>query len=96
MVSFNKKQRISVLISQLREITDELNRLNLTSDDDGVSEEDVLVARFVGRRVKIVNGRFKLSEGMVTGRRGREFWWIDLDDGEKVYKMAHNFEVLEE
>lgn len=79
---------------QLREITDELNRLNLTTDHDDVDEEDILVARFVGRRVKVVNGRYKSSEGVVTGRRGVDFWWIELDSGSRVYKMAHNFEVV--
>lgn len=96
MSTSRRNRRISILLSQLREITEELDRLNLTLDHEDVEEEDLEVARFVGRTVKVVNGTYKGKRGVVTGRRGAKFWWINLENGDRVYKMAHNFRVVRE
>lgn len=71
-----------------------LNELLISNNDDDTSSEADEVAELPGTRVRITHGPYKSKCGVVTGKRGSQFWWIRLDDGKTVYKMAHNFTTI--
>lgn len=93
-----QERRALEIANEIIRLTAELNGLLIHSNNDDtgsveVAEEETSSVRH-GIRVRITNGTHKSKRGIITGRRGSQFWWIRLDNGVMVYKMAHNFTTI--
>ena len=87
------ERRISEILEQIRGLCDELHDLSLTTDETTANGgEDTSI--MLGSRVMVLSGKGKGKTGVVTGTRGTHYWWIRLDNGDKIYKMEHNLAVL--
>ena len=88
-----EQERARSIIDQVHELITELKTLvldgNNTNDEHGQGTTSL-----IGSHVKITNGVHNGHRGRVIGRRGAQFWYICLEENEKVvFKKPNNFEV---
>lgn len=86
----SQQDEILHVANEIMRLQVRLNELLISNHDDDASSEEQS-ADLLGTRVRITHGPHKSKCGVVTGKRGSQFWWILLDDDTRIYKMAHNF-----
>lgn len=96
MVFNNNKKKALEVANEIRRLSTLLNEI-LTLHAEELEDNDNSSDNSNGTHVRITNGTYKNKTGVIAGKRGSQFWWIRLDqDGEMIYKMAHNFMIIED
>lgn len=101
-ISRDRDTRVREVLQEIRALTSELDALLLADEPpevvDSVREGVELMqsgstdSDLDGCRVQVLSGDSDVrgQRGRVFARHGSKYWWVKLDDGRKIYRMARN------